>query len=413
MNERPQRSPWLFIPTLYFIEGLPYILINSVSIYMFKSFGVSNQVVGLTSIIMLPWVLKMLWSPVVDMYSSKRSWAVCCQLVLGCCFFGVVFAVHLPIFLLSVVAILIGAAFVSATHDIAADGYYMLALDKTKQAFFVGIRSTAYRIAMLAGGLIATFAGILEQKTANIPLSWSIAYGVMAVILVLAFFFHRWYLPVAEARRGTSNERLPFAEAFKSYFQQEKIVAILLFILLYRLGEAVLARMAIPFLLDPVANGGLGFSTAQTSLMRDVFGLSGLIVGGILAGWLIARFGLKKCIWPMALALNLPNVGYLYLAWAQPGLSVVYPIVVIEQFGYGVGFTAFMVFLMYIAKGPYKTSHYAISTGFMALGLMLPSMASGVLQNLLGYVHFFLLVLILTIPGFILLLFIPLEDKTK
>ena len=408
------RSPWIYIPTLYFIEGLPYILINSVSIYMFKSFGVSNQVVGLTSIIMLPWVLKMLWSPIVDIYKTKRTWVIITQALLAAGFVGVALAVHLPFFLSAVIAILVVAAFISATHDIAADGYYMLALDQKKQAFFVGIRSTAYRIAMLAGGAVATFAGVLEKATSNIPLSWSYAYGSMALLFVFAFFFHRWFLPVAEQPRAPVKQtRLPFVEAFKTYFQQDKIIPTLLFILLYRLGEAILARMAVPFLLDPVEQGGLGFATATTSLMRDVIGLSGLIVGGIISGWLIARYGLKKCIWPMALALNLPNAGYLYLAVAQPGLAVAYPLVVLEQFGYGLGFTAFMVFLMYNARGRYKTSHYAISTGFMALGMMLPSMVSGLLQSALGYINFFILVLVLTIPGFILLLFIPLEERTE
>ncbi len=407
-------SPWIFIPTLYFIQGLPYVLINSVSIYMFKSLGVSNKVVGLSSIIMLPWVLKMLWSPVVDIYSTKRSWAVITQLLLAFCFLCVALVLHLSVFFATIVMLLFIAAFVSATHDIAADGYYMLALNKQKQALFVGIRSTAFRIAMLAGGAIATIAGVLETSTDSIQTSWSIAYGSMAMVFVAAFFFHRWILPVAEIPSSQKErDRLPFVEAFKSYFQQKKIIPILLFIFLYRLGEAILARMAVPFLLDPIEEGGLGFSTAAASLMRDVIGLSGLIIGGILAGWLISKFGLKKCIWPMAIALNLPNIGYLYLAVAQPGLAVAYPLVVIEQFGYGVGFTAFMVFLMFIAKGRYKTSHYAISTGFMALGLMLPSMASGVIQNTLGYVNFFALVLLLTIPGFLLLFFIPLEDKAE
>jgi PAT family beta-lactamase induction signal transducer AmpG len=409
--EQLKRSPWIFIPTLYFIEGLPYVLINSVSIYMFKSFSVSNQVVGLTSVIMFPWVLKMLWSPIVDIYGTKRSWTVYTQILLGFCFAGVALVVHAPYFLLPAAAVLVIAAFVSATHDIAADGYYMLALTHKQQALFVGIRSTAYRIAMLAGGALAALAGLIEQATSDIPFSWSIAYGAIALLFVMAFLFHHWYLP---AEKPESIRRsMPFLDAFGSYFQQERIVPILLFILLYRLGEALLSRMAVPFLLDPRAAGGLGFSTATTSLMRDVIGLSGLIAGGILAGWLIAKFGLKKCIWPMALALNLPNIGYLYLAIAQPGLAIAYPVVVIEQFGYGVGFTAFMVFLIYIAKGVYKTSHYAISTGFMALGLMIPSMVSGILQNTLGYVHFFILVLILTIPGLILLFFIPLEDKSK
>lgn len=414
MKSHRQRSAWSYIPSLYFIEGLPYILINSVSIYMFKSLGLSNSLIGLAGVLMLPWVLKMFWAPVVDIFRSKRTWVLFMQFLSGAAFLSLAIAIYFPVLITVVVVLLFIAAFLSATHDIAADGYYMLVLDHEKQAYFVGIRSTAYRIAMLAGGATATVAGLLEKSTNDVSLSWAVAYGAAGLLFFAAFIYHRFSLPISEsdhsARREQRKSGPSFVLAFKSYFQQEKIIPVLLFILFYRLGEALLARMATPFLLDPATQGGLGFSTATASLMHDVLGLSGLILGGILAGWLISRYGLKRCIWPMAIALNLPNLGYLYMAIARPGLAVVYPLVIFEQFGYGVGFTAFIVFLIYFAKGPYKTSHYAISTGFMALGLMAPSMISGYLQEALGYVFFFALVALLTLPGFILLAFIPLGE---
>jgi MFS transporter, PAT family, beta-lactamase induction signal transducer AmpG len=365
MTRLAKSTPWFYIPTLYFIEGLPYILVNSVSIYFFKSFGLSNQFIGVTSILMLPWVLKMLWAPVVDIFSTKRSWVIALQAVLAVCFWGVAAAIHLPIMVTAVVVLLFLSAFASATHDIAADGYYLLALDAPKQALFVGIRSTAYRIAMLAGGAMATIAGLLERSTGRPAFSWSAVYSIMGLLFLTAALFHRWYLPKPEIANNQVEKKdsMPFVEAFRSYFQQPHIVPILLFILLYRLGEALLNRMAVPFLMDARAVGGLEFSTASASLMHDVLGLAGLIIGGILGGWLISKFGLRKSMLPMALALNLPDIGYCYLAVAQPSAAIAFPIIVFEQFGYGLGFTSFMVFLMSIAKGRYKTSHYAISTG--------------------------------------------------
>ena len=412
MTKRP--SPWLYIPTLYFVEGLPYVLVNTVSVYLFKSFGLSNRFIGLASVLMLPWTFKPLWAPTVDIYATKRSWTLIMQAVLGVCFIGVAVALHMPMMVTALVMLLFLSAFASATHDIAADGYYLLALDAKNQAFFVGIRSTAYRIAMLAGGTVAAFAGLLERFSGSLKFSWSAAYAGMGLLFIVAALFHSSYLPKPESTTTTRNdESLPFLKAFTSYFKQRRIVIVVLFILLYRLGEAMLSRMAVPFLLDSREVGGLGFTTATASLMRDIVGQSGMIVGGILGGWLVSKYGLRKCIFPMALALNVPDLGYWYLAVTQPGPAAALPIIVIEQFGYGLGFTSFMVFLMTAAQGRFKTSHYAVSTGFMALGLMLPSMVSGYLQSLLGYRSFFFLVLVLTIPGFILLKFIPLPEDSR
>lgn len=390
------------------------MLINSVSIYMYNSMGLSNQLIGLSSIIMLPWVLKMFWAPIVDLFFTKRSWIVFCQCALAIGFFAVAGCIPLYHFFIVTLVLFFINAFISATHDIAADGYYLLALDKKDQAFFVGIRSTFYRLAMVfSSGVIVVVAGWLEKKFHNIPLSWSLVYIFSASLFFIVFIYHRFMLPIAQLDFSENKTKHSFLDIFVSYFKQKKIIAILFFILFYRLGEANLAKMAVVFLLDEKSAGGLGLATQTVGFAHGTFGQISLIVGGILGGLLISKFGLKKCIWPMALALNVPNLGYLYLALVKPGIHLVYIIVVLEQFGYGLGFTAFMVFLMYITKEQYKTSHYAISTGFMALGMMIPGMFSGYLQSALGYAHFFILVLIFTLPGFVALLFIPLDDNGK
>jgi PAT family beta-lactamase induction signal transducer AmpG len=304
-------------------------------------------------------------------------------------------------------------AFISATHDIAIDGYYMLALDKKKQAFFVGVRSTCYRLAMIFGsGMLVVLAGTIEKRTGGIPLSWTAVMAVPAVIFFCAFLFHRFYLPCpsSDIPGTTSEKKKGFSEAFRTYFQQNKIIPIVAFILLYRLGEAMLAKMAAPFLLDSPDVGGLGLATYTVGYVYGTVGVISLCVGGIMGGWLIARFGLRRCILPMAIMLNAPDILYVYMAIVHPSLKAVYIMVACEQFGYGLGFTAFAVFLMYIAREPYKTSHFAISTGLMALGMMLPGMLSGVILNALGYTSFFITILVLTIPGMILLFFIPLEE---
>lgn len=410
-----KRTPWIYIPTLYFAEGVPYILVNAVSVVMYKKMGISNQLIGLTSILYFPWVVKMFWGPLVDIYSTKRNWIIYSQLAMFISITLVAFGIHLPSFFWITLVIFIIIAFVSATHDIAADGFYMLALDRKNQAFFVGVRATAYRIAMLFGtSVLVVIAGNIEKSTDNIPFSWLVAMSIAAAVFLFAFVFHRYYLPFPASDKpgATYQQKAPFIEIFRSYFKQDKIVPIVIFILIYRLGEAVLVKMAPPFYLDKPEVGGLGLATTTLGLVSGT-GMISLTIGGLMGGWLISKFGLKKCIWPMAIMLKAPDLVYVYMSIAKPPLQIVYVLVGFEQFGYGIGFTAFMVFLMYIAREPYKTSHFAISTGIMALGMMIPGLVSGVLQAALGYVHFFILVICLTIPGMIILFFIPLENEQK
>ncbi|NDJ20086.1 MFS transporter [Nostoc sp. B(2019)] len=411
-------SPWTFIPTLYFASGIPYVIINTVSVIFYKKLGIDNTQIALwTSFLYLPWVIKMFWGPIVDIYSTKRKWILYTQFATFCCLGLVAFCLQLPnFFFISLTALTIGA-FISATYDIATDGFYLLTLNPEQQAFFVGIRSLFYRLAVIFGsGILVVLAGQLEVSLNNIPLSWTLAIGFSSLILAILFVFHRLILPLPELdyqRQSQVTEKIPFWSIITSYFTQPKITAILAFILLYRLGEAMLVKIASLFLLDKPEVGGLGLSTSDVGLVYGTFGVLSLICGGILGGLLISRYGLKKCLFPMALALNLPDVFYVYMAYTKPSLTLVYPLVSLEQFGYGFGFTAFSVYLMYICHGEYKTSHFAISTGIMALGMMLPGLVSGYLQKALGYPLFFVLVCLLTIPGMIALFFIPLKEESK
>lgn len=320
-------------------------------------------------------------------------------------------------FLFISLATLAIGAFISATYDIATDGFYLLALSPEQQAFFVGIRSLSYRMAVIFGsGILVVLAGQLEVSLNNIPLSWTIAIGFSALILAILFISHRLFLPLPESdnqRQIQVKENIPFWSIISSYFAQDKIISILAFILLYRFGEAMLVKIASLFLLDKPEVGGLGLSTSDVGLVYGTFGVISLICGGILGGLLISKYGLKKCLFPMALALNLPDIFYVYMAYAKPSLKLIYPLVSLEQFGYGFGFTAFSVYLMYISQGEYKTSHFAISTGIMALGMMLPGLVSGYLQKSFGYPLFFLLVCLFTIPGMIAIFFIPLKEELK
>ncbi|MEA5564539.1 MFS transporter [Anabaena sp. UHCC 0399] len=418
MRNHSKSSPWEYIPTLYFTSGVPYVIINTVSVIFYKKLGISNSQIALwTSFLYLPWVIKMFWGPIVDIYSTKRKWILSTQLAMCCCLGIVAFCLQLPnFFFISLAALTLGA-FISATYDIATDGFYLLALTPEKQAFFSGIRSLFYRLAVIFGsGFLVIIAGLLEGYLNNIPLSWTVAIGFSAVILAILFIFHRLVLPLPESdqpRQPKEINQIPFIKIITSYFQQEKIFAILAFILLYRLGEAMLVKIASLFLLDNPEVGGLGLNTSEVGLVYGTFGVVSLIFGGILGGLVIARYGLKKCILPMALALNLPDLFYVYMAYTKPSMKLVYPLVSLEQFGYGFGFTAFTVYLMYISQGEYKTSHFAISTGIMALGMMLPGIVSGYLQNSLGYPLFFVLVCLLTIPGMMTLFFIPLKADRR
>lgn len=613
-TEKPvkTRSPWAWIPTLYFAEGIPYVVAMTVVVIMYKRLGISNTDIALyTSWLYLPWVIKPFWSPFVDLIKTKRWWITTMQLLIGAGLAGVAFLIPAPFFFQATLAVLWLIAFSSATHDIAADGFYMLALDSGQQSFFVGIRSTFYRLAMIAGqGVLIILAGSLEvatgteplkiqvqssntaqsttiipdslptnekrtsevftafpasltlsttnispeelakikdfakvenekngfntsetpkkitevqeksswwtahiseplgnyiktrfgekrdtdiplivgQKTGNagliavrlnrkpepgkemvlntrfssgdksislvsgerlvfnennwdkpawlvvqldkklttevngtftaasgnLPLAWSITFYILAGFFLLIFIYHRFALPHpasdAPKNHRASEIMREFGLTFKSFFSKEGIGLAITFMLLYRLGEAMLVKMASPFLLDTREVGGLGLTTGQVGLVYGTVGVISLTLGGIVGGIAASRKGLKYWIWPMALCITLPHLAYLYLSWFMPqNMFLVNMAVAIEQFGYGFGFTAYMLYLIYFSNGEHKTAHYAICTGFMALGMMLPGMIAGWIQELIGYNHFFIFVMICAIPTLAVIPFLKID----
>ncbi len=611
-KQTKKSSPWAWIPTLYFAEGLPYVVAMTVAVIMYKRLGISNTDIALyTSWLYLPWVIKPFWSPFVDLIKTKRWWIVSMQMLIGAGLAGVAFLIPMPFFFQATLAVLWLIAFSSATHDIAADGFYMLALDSSQQSFFVGIRSTFYRLAMISGqGVLIIIAGSLEswtglepmqftvqssntaqtemvmptgnaaiaptdemtfiafpenlvlstnnisvdslnkirtfaseqnqangfvaiEKTAaeikkddaswwthnvsaplghfiktnfgekreivsttdgkvgnaglvavrlskkpepgqdvvlnssfgkgdksisllsgerivfnesnwdklaylvvqldyklkdevksefkgisgNIKLAWSITFFILAGMFILFFVYHRFVLPKPASDHATATHSATdilreFGRTFKSFFQKPGVGLAITFMLLYRLGEAMLVKMASPFLLDAREVGGLGLTTGQVGLVYGTIGIIALTLGGIVGGIAASRRGLKFWIWPMALCITLPHLAFLYLSWFLPeNLFLINAAVAIEQFGYGFGFTAYMLYMIYFADGEHKTAHYAICTGFMAMGMMLPGMIAGWLQDLLGYNHFFIWVMICAIPTLAVIPFMKIDKN--
>jgi PAT family beta-lactamase induction signal transducer AmpG len=601
------RNPWAWVPTLYFAQGLPYVAVNMISVIMYKSLGLSNTDIALyTSWLNWPWVIKPLWSPVVDILKTRRQWIWVMQLIIGAGMAAVALSIPAPRFFQYTMAVLSLLAFSSATHDIAADGFYMLATTEKEQAFFVGIRSTFFRLSMISGqGLLVILAGLIQTHTGltqidlavhakpgapthtfstnqitsinaesgslrltvtpiaidinpgprprdevaaittaarqwnrehhfnrvaeatktadtkpslwkqhisgpladflrrhfgrgspaksdyagnvgvfyvqlnrppdkemtvtiafgsgdksislaegarlifddknwntpaigvvqldpalktessalfqvrsgNIKLSWIVVFLLLASLFLIAGIYHRFILPRPERDRpGETATVLAFVKeflrTFGAFFRKPRIAILLLFLLFYRFAEAQLVKLVAPFLLDARETGGLGLTTGQVGFAYGTVGVVALTCGGLLGGMLVSRKGLKFWLWPMVLIMHLPDAAFVYLAYVQPAnFAAINVCVALEQFGYGFGFTAYLLYMIYIARGKHETAHYAICTGFMALGMMLPGMFSGWLQDLIGYQHFFVWVMLATIPGFLVAAFAPLDAE--
>lgn len=392
------RNPWAWIPTLYFAQGLPYVAVMTISVIMYKRLGLSNTDIALyTGWLYLPWVIKPFWSPFVDIISTKRHWTITMQWLIGIAFAGIAFALPTSFFFSLTLAIFWLVGFTSATHDIAADGYYMLVLTEHQQSLYVGIRSTFYRIATVAGqGLLVILAGAIEDSSGDIPFAWSVVFGILSVMFLSFALYHSRILPKVEQ---TSSRQLAIANdvwrefitVFAEFFRKKQVGVAIVFMLLYRLPEAQLVKLINPFLLDPPSAGGLGLSTGQVGIVYGTVGIIGLTLGGIIGGITAARRGLKFWLRPMAWSMSLTCLTFVYLSFAdEPSLTVVNVCVFIEQFGYGFGFTAYMLYLIYFSEGRHRTAHYSICTGFMALGMMLPGMAAGWIQETIGYQNFFI-----------------------
>ena len=408
--DRPSTSnagAWRWIPSLYFCEGLPYVVVMTLSVVMYKNLKVSNTEIALfTSSLYLPWVIKPLWSPLVDLVRTKRFWIVTLQLVLGATFALVALAVPGPNFLRLTLTVFWLMAFSSATHDIAADGFYLHAIPAYQQAAFVGVRSAFYRLAMIAGqGGLVFLAGTLQTATGDVGHAWAVVFFLLAVVFVGAGLYHLAALPrpaTDQAVRSGRSLGADFVAVFGAFFRKKGLGVTLGFLLLYRFAEAQLLKLVTPFLLDGREAGGLGLTTQQVGVVYGTVGVIALTAGGILGGWAISRHGLKRLIWPMIITMHVPNAVFVLLAITQPSnLYLVGTAVAVEQFGYGFGFTAYMLYMILVAEGEHKTAHYAICTGFMALGMMVPGMFAGWLQDHLGYTKFFLWVCVATIPSFV------------
>ena len=412
-NTNKQRNPWSWIPTLYFAEGLPYVAVMTISLVLYKQLGLSNaEITFYTSWLYLPWVIKPLWSPFIDVVKTKRWWITAMQLLIGAAFGGVAFTIPSSFWLQGSLFFFWVMAFSSATHDIAADGFYMLGLDQHQQAWFVGIRSTFYRLATIFGqGILVMIAGNLQVVFRNnIRYSWSLMFYGEAGLFIALWLYHSYILPKPSEDKGmeslnTAKLMSELKQTVVTFFTKmpvREVVIAILFMLLYRMPEGLLAKVSSLFLIDSHGAGGLGLSPQEYGLVQGTVGIIGLTLGGILGGLAAGRDGLKRWLWPMVCAITIPDLVYEYMSYAMPSsLLVINICVFFEQFGYGFGFTAYMLYLIYYSQGEYKTSHYALCTALMALSMMIPGLFAGALQEAVGYRMFFIIVMVFCIVTFI------------
>lgn len=391
------RSPWWWIPTLYVAEGLPYFAVNTLTVLMYVRMGISlSEMAFFTGWLYLPWVIKPFWSPFIDLFRTKKWWTVSMEGLIAVCMAAVAFLLPTSFFFAATLFVFWLMAFFSATHDIAADGYYMLELTPHEQAAFVGVRSTFYRIASIMGqGGLVIMAGKLEEHTGDVPFSWASVFYLLSAFFLIVTLYHWRIMPHPNDDRPVSDVNShtiirDFAGTFVTFFKKPHVGSALAFMLLYRFPEALCIKLVQPFLVAPRASGGLEMTTSQVGFVNGTVGVIALLAGGIAGGLAIARGGLRHWLWPMALSLTLPCLFYCFLAMWQPeNFVVISTAIFIEQFGYGFGFTAYMLYLIYFSRGESQTSHYAFCTAFMALGMMLPGMFAGWLHSVSDNLHIF------------------------
>ncbi len=416
MNEKienKEQLAWLWVPTLYFAEGVPYFLVNQISVAMFTTLGVANDSMAFfTSLIYLPWVIKPFWAPFVDLIKTKRIWIISMEALIAITMILTLISIPHPepeailtmttpvkLFYLTLIWFVI-MAFASATHDIAADGFYMLALSPKRQAEMIGWRSVFYRLSnVFCNSALVAIPGIVVTKGYQMTTGWQVTMAVAAVIYILITIWHFFTAPKPIDDRPATNTSAKeiargFIDAFYTFFSKKGIVLALCFMLLYRLPEAFLVKMEAPFLLGSADQGGMDMPLQTYGVVYGVIGVCFLLLGGILGGRYISRVGLKRSLWWMAAAITLPDLAFVYLSVCRPtNIALIASAIAIEQMGYGFGFTAYMMYLVFFSEGEYKTTHYALCTGFMALSMMLPGMAAGKLQLMLGYRKFFVFVI--------------------
>ncbi len=398
-------STWKWVPSLYFVEGIPYIIVTSVALILFKRMGLSDTAcAAYTSWLALPWAIKPIWSPFIDIFKTKRWWIIAMQAVIGISLGTIAFTLPTPFFLQATLALFFLIAFSSATHDIAADGFYMLAQDEQQQALNVGVRSTFYRLAMIfSEGLLLMLIGLLEVYTRKSVVAWSWGLGSIGLLFFLIAAYHSWALPrvsedkgIPSAQRSVQEVVKQFIDTFVDFFNKPLSFIAITFLLTYRLPEALLVKLTPLFLAERMSQGGLGLTTSEYGFVKGTIGVIGLTLGGIIGSIVVSRDGFARWKWPMALAMSLPNIFYVLLAYYQPyDLRWVNLAVGIEQFGYGFGFTLYMLYMLYFSQGALKTAHYAICTAFMALSMIIPGFFSGWIADTLGYYNSFIFVILL------------------
>lgn len=420
MNNK--KSPWAWIPTLYFAEGLPNVIVTGLAAVMYMQMGLSDAELGLyTGWLALPWVIKPLWSPFIDLLKTKRWWVLAMQLLIGAALAGIAFTIPTAFWFQGTMFCFFVMAFASATHDISADGFYMIELDEHTQTMFVGIRNTFYRLAVIFGnGILVSLAGVLQVLFRNrIAFTWSLIFYGMAGLFIALWLYHGFKMPrpVEDKQEDKSVVEVisGLKQMFTTFFTKFPIrqtVVVFIFLLFYRFPEALLNTMTKTFLMRPNSSGGLGLSPQEYGLANGTVGLIGLTLGGILGGILVSRDGMKKWLWPLVCAITLPDVVYIYLSYTlNSNIVLVSTCLFIEQFGYGLGFTVLTLYMLYYSQGKFKTSHYAICTGISYLGLMLPGMISGYIKDAVGYHSFFIIVMASCVITFIVTAFLKIDPE--
>ena len=400
-----KRNPWAWIPTLYFAEGLPNIIVTGLSVVMYMQMGLTDAEVGLyTGWLALPWVIKPLWSPFIDLLKTKRWWVLTMQALIGASLAGIAFSIPTVFWFQATMCLFFLIAFCSATHDISADGFYMIELDDHNQAKYVGLRNTFYRLAIIfVNGMLVSLAGILQVVfRGQIRFTWALIFYGLAGLFIGLWLYHSRFMPRptedVHTKRTLTEVTSELKKMFITFFQKfdrRGTVIVMLFLLFYRFPEALLNTMTKTFMLRNNYAGGLGLSPQEYGLANGTVGLIGLLLGGIIGGILVSRDGMKRWLWPMVCAITLPDVVYIYLSYSlNSNLVVVSSCLFIEQFGYGLGFTVLTLYMLYYSQGKYKTSHYSICTGISYLGLMLPGMLSGYIKDMVGYRMFFIIVMV-------------------
>ena len=408
MNQRKQA--WAWVPSLFYIQGLPYVMVMVVSSIMYKDLGIGNtEMAFYTSMLYLPWVIKPIWSPVVDVLKTKRLWTISMQIIMTFTFFGLGFSLlsEESFFFYSLFFFWI-LAFCSATHDVAVDGFYMLSLSEKNQSFFVGVRTTVYRLAILSGQGIFVFAAGLLTAYFTKNTSWALVMCISGLLMMFGSIYNHFMLPKVEKVSLEKKESIrsllnKSKEIFVEFLQKENIYWGIAFVLTFRFSEGLISKMASAFMLDSVEVGGLGLNTEQVGFIYGTLGMGSIILGGLIGGVLASKKGLKYWLFPMLLSVNLPNFLYAVLAYVDnPSLVLVSACVMVEQFGYGFGMTGYILYVIYISAGKYKTTNYAISTGLTSLGMMLPGALSGFIQEYLGYQHFYIFTFFCMLPALFL-----------